>query len=93
MKKTEIGTKGYDDFFFTNHLLNEDEPYVEEDFEMPTLRPSKIGFFDLIFNGKKHPMTDRIMQWQAEMELAGKYNEIPDDPNVVIAMFENGQLK
>ena len=94
MKKTEIGTKGYDDFFFMNHLNNEDDPYIEEDddFEMPKLLPSKISYFDLVFYGKKHPLADQILTWQAEMEMAGRYDEIPDDPDKIIAMFESGEL-
>lgn len=95
-KKTIIGTHESDEFFMMNHLLNDalgdDAGEYDTDFEMPTLRPSKIRYFDLKKNGKMHPMTDQILQWQFKMEQAGKYDQIPNDPQEVIKLFETKQL-
>ena len=89
----KIGTDKMDEFFLMNHLMGdvyEDE--VEEEFEMPKLRASKICYFDLKPEGKLHPMADDILRWQFEMEQAGRYDEIPDDPKEIIKLFEEGQL-
>ena len=91
--KITIGTREMDKFFFMNHLMGEfDDEEYEDEIEMPKLRPSKIDYFDLKMNGNEHPLTEKILEWQAEMEEAGKYDDIPDNPKDVINMFEKGLL-
>ena len=84
-----------DEFLLMTRLMSEFDDEDFEDFELPEgchLRSDKIGVFDLKKDGKFHPLTDDILKWQAEMESAGKYDEIPDDPKEVIRMFEEGIL-
>lgn len=90
MKREKIGTNELDMLLFQNHYENEDE-LPEEDDVMPDykVRPNKVCYFDLKVNGKQHPLTDDILTWQFKMEQAGRYDEIPDNPDDVIKMFES----
>lgn len=95
MKEQAIGTYDLDRFLHSKHVTN-DMDFDDGDFEIPKEcypKPSKFTHYDLKVNGKQHPKTDDMLRWQYLMTRDGRYDEIPDDPNEVIKMFDENPPK